>query len=159
MNTIIYLKNIPLPKKIFATTLMLLGIGIFLTINIFSGILFFVIGLNLIATEGTEINLTEKKFRSIKSVLGRKFGKWKPCPAFEYVSVFKTKESTGINAFGATIGTFKTDIIVLNLFYDVNKHITFYKTDEINDAFNVAENIKQVFNIRIYDPAKLQENS
>lgn len=89
--------------------------------------------------------------------MGRKFGKWKPCLAFEYVSVFKTKESTGINAFGATIGTFKTDIIVLNLFYDGNKHITFYKTDEVKDAFEVAENIKQVFNIRIYDPAKLQE--
>ena len=156
MSTIVYLKNIPLPKKVLASTLMLSGIGIFLTTNIFTGIFIFVIGLNLIATEGTEINLTEKKFRNIKSVLGQKFGKWKACPEFEYVSVFKTKESTGINAFGATIGTFKTDIIVLNLFYDSNRHITFYKTDDVNDAFKVAENIKQVFNIRIYDPAKLQ---
>ena len=138
---------------------MLLGFGIFLTTNIYSGIFIFFIGLNLIATEGTEINVTNKNFRNVKSVLGLKFGKWKPCPEFEYVSVFKTKETTGINALGATIGTFKTDIIVLNLFYDTNKHITFYKTDEIKDAFKVAENIKQIFNIRIYDPAKLQENS
>jgi len=91
MNTITYLKNVPLPKKTFATTLMILGIGRFLTSNIFAGIFIFEIGLNLIATEGIEINLTDKKFRNIKSVLGQKFEKWKPNPEFEYVSVFKKK--------------------------------------------------------------------
>lgn len=159
MDTIIYLKRIPLAKKAFAIALMICGVLIFLTSNIFGGVMFSIIGLNLISTEGSEINLTNKTFRTINSVLGFKFGKWKPCPEFEYVSVFKTKKNTQINGFGATIGAFKTDVIVLNLFYDGNKHITFYKTDQIADAFKVAGNIKQALNIEIYDPAQLLQNS
>lgn len=159
MNTIVYLKRKPLAKKVFAIVMMICGVAIFLSSNIFGGIMFSIIGLNLISTEGSEINLTNKTFRSINSVIGFKFGKWKPCPKFEYVSVFKTKENTQISAYGAAMGTFKTDIIMLNLFYGGNKHITFYKTDEITDAFIVAENIKQVFNIDIYDPAQLKQGS
>ncbi|KGO92808.1 hypothetical protein Q767_15285 [Flavobacterium enshiense DK69] len=138
-------------KKILAIALIFAGFGIFVMSNIFVGLMILIIGLNLISTEGAEINLTDKTFRNIKSIFGLKFGKWKPCPEFEYVSVFKAKESTQISAYGATMGTFKTDIIMLNVFYKGNKHITFYKTDDKNDAFEVAEHFKLALDIDILD--------
>ena len=151
MNTFVYLKEILLFKKILAVVLMSAGIGIFLTDSIFAGLTLSIIGLNLISTEGSEINLTNKTYRVIKSVFGINFGKWKPCPEFEYVSVFKTKESTEVNAYGATMATFKSDIIFLNLFYNRNKHITFYKTNDKIDAFKVAEHFKLALDIDILD--------
>src|SRR5574343_634680 len=131
MTTIIYLREVIIMKKVLAIVL--------------------IIGINLISTEGSEINLENKTYRTVKSIFGINFGKWKPCPKFEYVSVFKTKEATEVSAYGATIGTFKNDIIVLNLFYKGNKHITFYKTDDKIDAFKVAEHFKLTLDIDILD--------
>ena len=47
--------------------------------------------------------------------------------------------------------TVQNDIILLNLFYNKNKHITFYKTHDKSDAFLVAEKFKSIFNIDILD--------
>ena len=151
MKTITYLQDILPMKKVLAIFFMLLGIAIFLFNNIFIGIFLTLIGINMIGTEGSEINLENKTYRTIKSVFGLKFGKWKPCPEFEYISVFKTNEKTNINIYAATVGTFKTDIILLNLFYKGNKHITFYKTDDKADAFKVAEHFKLALDIDILD--------
>ena len=105
----------------------------------------------MLLTEGTEINLESKTYRSIKSILGLHFGKWKPCPEFEYVSVFKTKEATAVSAYGAEIATFKNDVIMLNLFSKGNKHFTVYKTDDKTEAFKVAEHFKLALEIDILD--------
>jgi len=69
----------------------------------------------------------------------------------EYVSVFKTKEGTQVGAYGAAIGTFKNDIILLNLFYKGSKYITFYKTDNKEDAFKVADHFKLALDIDVLD--------
>lgn len=151
MNTIIYLKEVPFVKKFFGIVLIVLGLGIFISKNMFVGIMLIGIGLNIVSTEGSEINLTDKTYRTLKSVFGIHFGKWKPCPEFEYISVFKTKESIQINSLGATMATVKNDIIMLNLFYARNKHITFYKTEDKNDAFKVAEHFKLALDIAILD--------
>lgn len=156
MTTIIYLREVALMKKVLAIVLILTGFGIFLTNNMFVGLMLFVIGLNLISTEGSEINLENKTYRNIKSIFGVNFGKWKPCPKFDYVSVFKTKEATEISSLGATIGTFKNDVLLLNLFYQGNKHITFYKTDNKADAFNVAEHFKIVLDVDILDATETE---
>lgn len=137
-------------KKILGIVLIIAGFGFFLTNSIFLGIIKICIGINLNFTEGSEINLESKTYRIVKSIFGINVGKWKPCPEFEYVSVFKTKEAVEINSRGATLGTFKNDIIFLNLFYG-NKHITFYKTDDKNDAFKVAEHFKLAFDVDILD--------
>lgn len=157
MKTIIYLKEVMLMKKVLAIVLIIAGIGIFFTNNAFVGLMLFVIGINLISTEGSEINLENKSYRTIKSIFGLNFGKWKPCPKFEYVSVFKTKEATEISAYGATMGTFKNDIIMLNLFYNGNKNITFYKTDDRIDAFKVAEHFKLALDIDILDATESEK--
>ncbi|WP_022826640.1 hypothetical protein [Flavobacterium antarcticum] len=138
-------------KKIFGIVLMLGGVGIFITSNMFFGIMITVIGLNMLVTEGTEINLENKTYRSLKSILGINFGKWKPCPEFEYISVFKTKEGTEVSAYGATMATFKNDIIMLNLFSKGNKHLTVYKTEDKADAFKVAEHFKLALAIDVLD--------
>lgn len=156
MSIITYLKEVSLAKKIFAIVLILLGILIFVTMSLFIGFTAIGIGLNLVSTEGSEINLSNKTYRTIKSIFGINFGKWKPCPAFEYVSIFKTKESIQVSASGAAIGTFKNDIILLNLFYNRNKHITFYKTDEKADAFKVAEHFKLALDVDILDATEHQ---
>jgi len=150
MNIITYLRDVPLFKKILGILLSSLGLFCFLYASITIGLIFIAIGLNLLSTEGSEINLNNNTYRNIKSLFGRKFGKWKPCPNFEYVSVFKTKENQTVRVVTAET-TFQTDIIQLNLFYNGNKHITFYKTKDKNDAFTVAEKFKSVFGIAILD--------
>ena len=151
MTNIIYTRELPLMKKIFGILLMLGGVGIFITSSMFFGIMITVIGLNMLVTEGTEINLENKTYRSLKSILGINFGKWKPCPEFEYISVFKTKEGTEVSAYGATMATFKNDVIMLNLFSKGNKHLTVYKTEDKADAFKVAEHFKLALGIDVLD--------
>ena len=143
-------------KKILAIALIITGFGIFIVDNIFVGLMILLIGLNLISTEGFEINLDNKTYRNVKSLFGLNFGKWKPCPKFEYVSVFKTKESTQVNAYGAEMARFKSEIIMLNLFYKGNKHITFYKTDNKTDAFKVAEHFKLALDVAVLDATENQ---
>lgn len=151
MKTIIYLNEIILMKKILAISLILSGIGIFLFENIYAGLFLFLLGLNFIVTEGTEIDLESKTYRTVKSFLGKNFGKWQPCPEFEYVSVFKTLEATTVRAYGADMATFKNDIILLNLFYNRNKNFTIMKTTDKNEAFKVAEHLKIALDIDILD--------
>lgn len=152
MDSIIsYTREIPIFKRILSITLMLVGLYIFMFENIFVGIMMFVIGLNLFVTEGSEINLSAKTYRKVKSILGAKFGKWEPIPQFEYVSVFKTREGTEVSSMGATIGTFKNEVIFLNLFYKNNRHFTCFKTEDRSEAFQVAEHLKMALNIDILD--------
>jgi len=152
MDSIIsYTREIPMPKRILSIVLMILGFYIFLFENIFVGIMLTVIGLNFFVTEGSEINLSQKTYRKIKSILGVKFGKWEPIPQFEYVSVFRTREGTEVSSMGATIGTFRNEVIFLNMFYKNNRHFTCYKTEDQNDAFQVADHLKMALNIDILD--------
>ena len=150
MYKIIYLKDVPIFKKIFGITLGLLGIVTLLIGNILFAFITLAIGINLILTEGSEIDLENKLYRTVKSIFGINFGKWKDCPQFEYVSVFKTKETQRVNVVTATTA-FTNEIILLNLFYNGNKNITFYKTDNKVDAFKVAEHFKLALNIDILD--------
>lgn len=150
MNIITYLKDVPTFKKILGFIFSLFGLFAFFFLSIMFGAIFIVIGLNLLSTEGSEINLENNTYRNIKYLFGKKFGKWKECPKFEYVSVFKTKENQTVRVITAE-ATFQNDIILLNLFYKGNKHITFYKTEDLNDAFSVADKFKSIFEIDILD--------
>ena len=150
MNTIIYLKDIPVMKKIFGILISSASLYLILTGAIFFGFIFLAIGINLILTEGSEINLDNKTYRNIKSIFGVNFGKWKNCPQFEYISIFKTKENKTITVVTAT-ATLTNEVLLINLFYDRNKHQTFYKTDNKEDAFKVAAHFKLALNIDILD--------
>lgn len=157
MNTITYLKDIPIIKKIFGILLGIAGIYIFLTTNILFGLIFLAIGINLNLADGSQINLENKTFRKVKSIFGIHLGKWKPCPDFEYISVFRTKENQTVNVVSATT-TFTTEVILINLFYNRNKHITFYKTHDKADAFKVAKHFKLALDIDILDATEKENN-
>ncbi len=149
MSTIVYLREVPFLKKVFGIAVGFFGVTALVSGNLLYGFIAVVIGINLVLAEGSEINLEYKTYRTVKSVFGINFGIWKACPKFEYVSVFKTRESQRINVVTATTA-FNNDIIVLNLFYG-NKNITFYKTDNKTDAFKVAEHFKLALDIDVLD--------
>ena len=156
MSKIIYLKDVPFFKKLFGIILGILGIGTLITGNILFGLIALAIGVNLILTEGSEIDLENKTYRTLKSIFGINFGSWEPCPKFEYVSVFRTKETQRVNVVTATTA-FTSEIILLNLFYNGNKNITFYKTEDKNDAFKVAEHFKLALDIDILDATESEK--
>lgn len=156
MSKIIYLKDVPFFKKLFGIILGILGIGTLITGNILFGLIALAIGVNLILTEGSEIDLENKTYRTVKSIFGINFGSWEPCPKFEYVSVFRTKETQRVNVVTATTA-FTSEIILLNLFYNGNKNITFYKTEDKNDAFKVAEHFKLALDIDILDATESEK--
>jgi len=100
--------------------------------------------------EGSEINLSSKKYREIYAVLGIKFGKWKDLPPVEYVSVFKAKENKRVQGLGAS-ANFSNEVYKLNLFYNRNKKIEAYITEDLEDAFMNAKYISEILNIDILD--------
>lgn len=155
MNIITYTKRVPVMKAILGYALTLLGVISFLSGNLILSFILIGIGINLIATTGSEINLTNKMYRTIWTVFSIKLGNWKPCPEFEYVSVFRTNENQTVNAAAAS-ATFSSEIILLNLFYG-NKHITFYKTDNKTDAFKVAEHFKYALKVDILDATEKEK--
>lgn len=156
MDTLIYLKKIPLMKGIFGVCLLIFSLTAVAFGYILIGLISLSFSLNLLASQGTQINFVTKTFRTIKSVAGIPFGTWKPCPDFEYVSVFQTKESQTINVVTAST-TFKNDVILINLFYNGNRHLTFYKTDDKAEAFKIAYQFKNIFNIDILDATQSEK--
>lgn len=116
---------------------------------------FTAIGFSLISTEGSQIDFEQKMYRNIKSVFGIHIGKWQKLPVFDYVSVFKTVEGKQINV--ATASTVMRDeVYLINLFYEGSKYITFYKSEDKNDAFKMAIHFSKILNLRILDSTTLQ---
>lgn len=150
MKTIIYLKEIPFIKMFFGIVLGLFGIIVLASGQIIIGPILLMLGVNFVMTEGVEIDLESKNIRTVKSIFGKNFGTWQSYPEFEYVSVFKTKESQRINVVTATTAI-TSEIIHLNLFYKGNKYYTIYKTDDKKAAFEVADHLKLALNIDILD--------
>ena len=155
-NIISYSENIPFVKRFFGIILFLLGfIMLVFTGSLFTFI-FIAIGLGLNIVDGTDINLTSKSIRPFQSLFGMKYGKWKQMPNFEYVSVFKTNESQTIRVVTAET-TLKSSVFLVNVFYNRNKHITFYKTTDKIKAFEVAEHFKLALEIDVLDATEKEK--
>ncbi|OUR91630.1 hypothetical protein A9Q87_10010 [Flavobacteriales bacterium 34_180_T64] len=150
MNTKIrYIKKVPIMKLIFGFVLFCFGIHGAIFNNVFNLVLSG-IGVFLMLAQGSEIDLKTKRYRELYTVLGIDLGKWKNLPVIEYISVFATSESSKVQAMGAS-ANFKNKIIKLNLFYNTNKKIEAYRTEDVSDAFNVAKHFSEVLNIDILD--------
>lgn len=148
-TTLQHLRKVPTMKLTFGVVLFFLGIFGALTHNVFSLILSG-IGIFLIQREGSQIDLAAKKYREIRSIMGFTIGKWKNLPNIEYISVFKTNESKRVQGMSAS-ANFSNQVYKLNLFYNRNRKIEAYLTEDINDAFENAKYIAQVLNIKILD--------
>lgn len=151
MDTLIqYDRKLPIWKVIIGFAFIFMSIYSFIQSNIFYGLWFMMISFVLMRTDGSEIDLESKKYRKTHSFLGLKIGQWKALTEPLYVSIFLTKEDVSVRAIGAQTTNSK-DIIMLNLFYNKNKHFTIYHTNNLNDAFDVASHIADALIIDILD--------
>jgi hypothetical protein len=148
MDIFTFKRKLPLWKLILGCLAIVVGI-----ISLFSSYQGFIsigIGVFLLLVEGSEFDFKNQKYREIKSILGISFGKWKPIPDIEYLSVFRTNETTTLRQLSAEANV-TNEIIKLNLFYDRNKKIEAYNTYDIDDAFKKANEIASVLKIDILD--------
>lgn len=77
----------------------------------------------------------KKQFKREKTIGVFKYGRWKPLPALEYVSLFAVNEST----------------FEINLWYKKNKHWDLYEKYNIKDAFTIAFELSEALNIDLLD--------
>jgi len=141
-------------KLIIVITLIVCGAVLLYTHN-YNGIFLIALGtIIFFFKKGIELDLQKRKFRNFISLFKLRIGKWKDLPDIEYVSVFSTKEfsldpSLRVDHEPGIPETF--DIIHVNLFYDRNKKITSFRTQNRKEAFNVAQEIASALNIDILD--------
>jgi len=155
-NIITYLKDVNPVKRCLAILLAVLGLYNLIFWQSLSSIGPLVVSAYLFSRQGSEIDLDSKTYRTITSLFGIKFGQWKPIPKFEYVSVFKTNEIQQVNVASASARV-KSQVILLNLFYEGNKHVTFYKTTNTEDAFKVAKHFQLALDIDILDATEREK--
>lgn len=148
MDKFTFKRKLPLWKSILG--LLLLAVGIYSLFSNFRGFIIIGLGVFMLLIEGSEFDFTDRKYRKTKSILGFTIGKWQPLPEIEYVSVFKTTETTTLRQTSAEANV-KTEVIKLNLFYENNKRIETYRTYDIEDAFKKAKDIATLLNVDILD--------
>ncbi|QED37362.1 hypothetical protein FK178_06350 [Antarcticibacterium arcticum] len=155
-NNITYTKPVSTFKIIFGAIVILFAFYIILYESMLFG--FFMVGfaVYLASTTGSQYNMDNNSVRNIWSIFGVHFGKWKVSPEFEYISVFKGKQKQRVNSLGAST-TFSEEIFIINLFYERNKHLTFYRTFEKEDAFKKAKHFHLIFNIDILDSTEREQ--
>ena len=108
------------------------------------------IGLYLLIQDGVELDYERKRYRRVKSLFGITLGKWQPLPDIEYISVFKTTETTTVWASSASANV-SSFVVKVNLFYDTNQKIEIYDSKNLDDAFLKAKQIASVLNIAVLD--------
>ncbi len=155
MNKLIYLKKIPFTKYFIALLLFFAGLYFFLYVSLFFGLIITVIGFNFLMTEGSQIDFDQMRYRNIKSIFGIHIGKWKVMPTFDYISVFKTTEKKAISVTSATT-VMSDEIYLINVFYQGNNYVTFYKSYKKDDAFEKAKHFRSVLNIPILNATETQ---
>jgi len=140
-------------KLIYGIGLILCG-ALSLRINSLSqnilGLLLALSSLYFFIRAGIEFDLTTKKYRQTNNLFNLSFGQWKDFPEIQYVSVFKTRQTTRVWVSSASANVTE-HIIKVNLFHNTNQKIEAYETKDINDAFEKAKQIASILNIDILD--------
>ena len=150
MDAIIkYTRKVPIWKTIIGFGAIAVGLLGLISLVYFA-LVPLLFGFMLLKTDGSEIDLESKTYRKTDSLLGFTIGKWQTLQNPEYISVFNTTEDITVRVLTAeTTNSFP--IIVLNIFYERNKKITIYKTENIKDAFDVASHIADALAIDLLD--------
>ncbi len=110
----------------------------------------------LASSTGSQINLGARRYRKIWSIFALHFGKWKPLPDFEYISVFKGRTSQRMRSISASLTT-EGEVYLVNLFHNRNQRITFYRTEDKEDAFRAAKHFNQVLELDILDATEREQ--
>lgn len=148
MDKFTFKRQLPIWKLIIG--LVALVVGVISLFSSYKGFVLIGMGIFFLLVEGSEFDFKHKKYRVIKSVLGVSFGQWKPIPNIDYISVFKTNETTTLRQTSAEANV-TTEIIKLNLFYNNNQRIEAYNTYNKEDAFVKAKEFAKLLNIDILD--------
>ena len=148
MDKFIFKRKLPIWKLILGSIALVVGVISLLTT--FKGFILIGMGVFFLLVEGSEFDFKNQTYREMKSIFGISFGKWKPIPNIEYVSVFRTNETTTLRQTTAEANV-TNEIIKLNLFYNTNQKIEAYNTYDINEAFEKAKQIATILNIDILD--------
>ncbi|MFP4844756.1 hypothetical protein [Winogradskyella sp. PE311] len=148
MNKFIFKRKLPIWKLILGCLALI--IGVISLVTSFKGFILIGMGVFFLLVEGSEFDFKNQKYREIKSLLGISVGKWKPIPDIEYISVFRTNETTTLRQTSAEANV-TNEIIKLNLFYNTNQKIEAYNTYDIDDAFKKAKEIASLLKVDILD--------
>lgn len=136
-------------KTLFAFVVAVLAGYLFYSGTLF-GLILLGAALKLSLREGIEFNLITREYRKIYWFFGLSIGLWKDLPRIEYISVFKTKKKTRSRVITAE-ATLDFIVYKVNLFYDTNKHLEVYSSDEVKDAMGVAQKISKEWELKIWD--------
>lgn len=156
MNIVTYLQPISILKRLFGVFLFLFSFLVIFTQSILFGLFIMAFAVYLSSSEGSQINLGAKTYRTIWSIFAIHIGKWRTIPDFQYISVFKGKQKQRVNGLGAST-TFSDEVYYINLFYNRNKHKTFYRTFNKEDAFKIASHFQLALNIDILDATEKKQ--
>lgn len=148
MDKFIFKRKLPLWKLIIG--LIALVVGLVSLFSNYRGFIIIGMGIFFLLVEGSEFDFKHQKYRELKSFLGVSFGKWKPIPNIEYISVFRTNETTTLRQTSAQANV-SNEVIKINLFYNGNQRINAYRTYTIDDAFDKARVFSSILNIDILD--------
>lgn len=148
-STLKYVKNVPVWKTLLGIIIaaLCLYLVIFGSIVNIVPIAFSVL---LLQTHGTELNLENKTYRKIYSIVGLNFGKWQALPETEYVSIYATTESTKIWASSATMNV-KDAVYMINIFHNTNQKIEVFSANSRKEAFDIGSHIAFSLNINLLD--------
>ena len=144
-----HLQPVSTTKVIFSIVLVILSIYLYFSGTYF-GIILLGAALKLSLREGFELDLDGKKYRKLYSILGINFGSWKALPTIEYVSVFKTVKNSRARVITAE-ANLGFEVFKLNLFYETNKHIEVYVSENKENAFKIANHIAMILYVEVYD--------
>ena len=148
MNKFTFKRQLPIWKTVLG--LLVLIIGLISLFSSFRGFVIIGLGIYMLLVEGSEFDFINRKYRKTKSILRFTIGNWQSLPEIEYVSVFKTNETTTLRQTSAEANV-TNEVIKLNLFYNSNKRIEAYRTYDSEDAFNKATEIASLLNVDILD--------
>lgn len=136
-NIITYVRPVSIFQRIISIFFLVFAFAAFFYLGLFVTLIMGALGVFLASTEGSQVNLSNHTHRTIRSMFDIHLGKWQDNPDFEYISVFKAREKQKVNGIAAST-TLVDELFVVNLFYDRNKHKTFFKTYDKYEAFKVA---------------------
>ena len=100
---------------------------------------------------GIEVNFEEGKYRLINSFGPVGIGDWDSLPPIKCVAVFKTNlVSNTYSRTGLAVQS-RDSVIQVNLATQNNQRIRLYDTDEVEDAFEFAQDVANRLDLKIWD--------
>ncbi len=154
--TLRHLQPVPQIKIFFAIVLAFLSVYLFFA-GSYYGLILLAAALRLGLREGVEMELEGKRYRKVYSIFAVNFGTWKKLPPIEYVSIFKTTRKTRARVITAE-AHLGTTVYRINLFYERNKHLDVYESEEKENTLEIARHIATILETPIWDATIKEPN-